>query len=295
MSSPYGRRGSSKDIAPRGRGSGFHLRGTFGSIRGSGRNAVVGFYDAIIQGAVATDQENGTERPVKFNKTLAITFLNKTEMVDLIVGPEKALFRVHKSFLCSKIPYFEKMFNGGFKEAKDGSASFPEDFPEAFDILIEWVYSGNLRWFDIGTATTGASWNFLKFYSLVEKICLTRLADFALDIYRKSCQKKNHVFESPAYVQEVYSFTSSQSGLRRLFIQQLVWRFQTQEDSKENANDLFILAMRSNDEIFTDFMFELRKHVKVAVPKDPRVLDPNNLCEYHSHIREEDCYFSKQT
>ncbi|TEY69492.1 hypothetical protein BOTCAL_0115g00120 [Botryotinia calthae] len=177
MSSPYGRRGSSKDIAPRGRGSGIYPRGTFGSTRGSGRNAVA-------------------------------------------VGPEKALFRVHKSFLCNKIPYFEKMFNGGFKEATDGSASFPEDFPEAFDILVEWVYSVNLRWFDIGTATTGASWNFLKFYSLVEKICLTQLADSALDMYRKSCRNKSHVFESLVYVQEVYSFTSSQSGLRRLFIQQ---------------------------------------------------------------------------
>jgi len=37
------------------------------------------------------------------------------------------------------------MFNGGFKEATTNSATFPEDSVEAFDILIEWVYSGKVR------------------------------------------------------------------------------------------------------------------------------------------------------
>lgn len=57
------------------RGSDIFHRGTFGSIRGSDRNEVVGLHDATIQGAVATDQGNGTERPVKINKTLAVIFL----------------------------------------------------------------------------------------------------------------------------------------------------------------------------------------------------------------------------
>ncbi|TVY30925.1 hypothetical protein LHYA1_G000752 [Lachnellula hyalina] len=40
-------------------------------------------------------------------------------MVDILVGPEQKAFRVHKHLLCTKVPYFHKMFNGGFKEASD--------------------------------------------------------------------------------------------------------------------------------------------------------------------------------
>ncbi|TGO48339.1 hypothetical protein BCON_0243g00110 [Botryotinia convoluta] len=193
MSSPYGRRGTFKDFARRGGGGSGYAHGSFASTFGSCRNAMFDLSSAIIQKPVTTDKVNRAERPVKIKKTPVITFLSKKEMVDLIVGPEKAVFRVNKSLLCNQIPYFDKMFNGGFKEATDGLASFPEDFPEAFDILIQWIYSGRLRWFDIGTAAAGASWDFLKFYCLAEKICLTQLADLALDIYREICRGRDHV------------------------------------------------------------------------------------------------------
>lgn len=34
------------------------------------------------------------------------------------------------------------MFNGGFNEAHERSATLPEDTPDAFDILLRWVYTG---------------------------------------------------------------------------------------------------------------------------------------------------------
>jgi hypothetical protein len=64
-----------------------------------------------------------------------------TDMVDIYVGGEhfrepNKLFRAHKALLCSKIPYFDKMFNGGFKEAIENVANLPEDHPQSFDVLI---------------------------------------------------------------------------------------------------------------------------------------------------------------
>jgi len=46
----------------------------------------------------------------------AVSRLMGTEMVDLYIGPEKRHFRAHKKLLCSKVPYFEKMFKGQFLE-----------------------------------------------------------------------------------------------------------------------------------------------------------------------------------
>ena len=68
-------------------------------------------------------------------------------IVDLIVGTPKnaKTFRIHQKLLCAKIPYFDKMFKGEWKESKEHRASFPEDQPVSFEIMLEWVYFGNLR------------------------------------------------------------------------------------------------------------------------------------------------------
>lgn len=70
------------------------------------------------------------------------------ETVKLKVGPtteKEKVFTVHKKRLCEKIPYFNTMFNGGWKESTEQIASFPEDTFDSFDVLLEWVYSDQLR------------------------------------------------------------------------------------------------------------------------------------------------------
>jgi hypothetical protein len=51
-------------------------------------------------------------------------------MVDIYVGPSK---------ICFRIPYFDKMFNGSFKEASNNTAFLPEDDPASFDLLADWA------------------------------------------------------------------------------------------------------------------------------------------------------------
>lgn len=63
-------------------------------------------------------------------------------MVDIFVGPQKQHFHVHKNPLCTRVPYFEKVFKeGGFLESVDQVATLPEDDPVAFSLLLEWVYN----------------------------------------------------------------------------------------------------------------------------------------------------------
>lgn len=218
-------------------------------------------------------------------------------MVDLIVGPKEALFRVHKSFLCNKIPYFDKMFNGGFMEARENSAKFPEDDPQSFDILIEWVYSGCVRFYDVGTKDTHENWDFLRLYALAEKLGLTQLEDHALDLYRQSSEVKNATFDM-TWATRTYEITPLGSALRRYAIQVMVWRFHTQENSEIDANDRFTETLETNHDLFIDFMLALRKHVNVVQPTDPTVIDSNipaTRCEYHGHRKDEECYKFKRT
>ncbi|KAH6669005.1 hypothetical protein B0J14DRAFT_488100, partial [Halenospora varia] len=66
------------------------------------------------------------------------------DMAELYVGPQMKLFRVHKELLCKKIPYVRKMFQGGFQEAQQNSATFSEDTEEAFDLLMGWIYTDSV-------------------------------------------------------------------------------------------------------------------------------------------------------
>lgn len=66
------------------------------------------------------------------------------EIVDIFVGHERVRYRLHKKKLCRKIPYFDKILNGGFKEEKDGTAGISVDDTDTFDLMCGWVYSGKL-------------------------------------------------------------------------------------------------------------------------------------------------------
>ncbi|KAF4627909.1 hypothetical protein G7Y89_g10249 [Cudoniella acicularis] len=116
-----------------------------------------------------------------------------TEMVELYVGPEKKHFHVHKNILCKKVPYPTKMFESGFKEEIEGMANFPEDSTEAFDLLIEWIYTSNIQPIQLTSKDrTIQEWCPLKFYILAQKLCLPDLMDLVMDAWRQA-KKENGV------------------------------------------------------------------------------------------------------
>lgn len=67
--------------------------------------------------------------------------------MNLYVGSQgfERLFTVHRKLLCTRVPYFNRMFGKTLKEASMGKATFPEDDAEAFDLLICWLYTGNIK------------------------------------------------------------------------------------------------------------------------------------------------------
>jgi hypothetical protein len=40
--------------------------------------------------------------------------------------------------------YFDRMFNGGFREGLEDCAEFLDEDPEAWEQLMEWCYKGSL-------------------------------------------------------------------------------------------------------------------------------------------------------
>ncbi|TGO40553.1 hypothetical protein BHYA_0035g00270 [Botrytis hyacinthi] len=64
------------------------------------------------------------------------------EMISIQVGEgsKPTEFMVSKGPLCRKVPFFNAMFNHGWLESTTKSCTLPDDDPEAFSILMHWVF-----------------------------------------------------------------------------------------------------------------------------------------------------------
>jgi hypothetical protein len=138
------------------------------------------------------------------------------DMVDLYVGPAKEHFHVHRAAICTKIPYFEKMFrDGGFAESYTKSATFAEDDPESFDLLLGWVYHDSIKVPAVktdGEDDPELSWKPNSLYRLAEKICLPQLQDQVVDMVRES-DRQTCCLPSTDTMLQAYSETREKSGL----------------------------------------------------------------------------------
>jgi hypothetical protein len=64
-----------------------------------------------------------------------------TEIVTIFVGPNRQKFVVHKDLLVTQSNYFKGALTSNlFKEAVEGVVTFEEDDPDAFRLLVNWVY-----------------------------------------------------------------------------------------------------------------------------------------------------------
>jgi len=64
--------------------------------------------------------------------------------VTILVGPQKDTFNIPKDVLCHHSRYFDCCLNGAFKEARENQVILEEDSVEAFQLIIHWIFTGNL-------------------------------------------------------------------------------------------------------------------------------------------------------
>jgi len=164
--------------------------------------------DAVALGEVPADEgedEPRLLRPSKENRAERTLYMDEigAEMINIYVGPSKQLFWLHKAKLCSRIPIFDKMFNGDFKGALDNVAYLGEDDPASFDLLAEWTNyptsSKSPRWnrelamVKNKEGNEVASWDPVGFYSLAEKYWLPEVQDHIMDALIQYHKERNEL------------------------------------------------------------------------------------------------------
>ncbi|KAL9620201.1 MAG: hypothetical protein Q9160_005210 [Pyrenula sp. 1 TL-2023] len=68
-----------------------------------------------------------------------------SEIVQILVGEPGREFHLHKKLMTSQSPFFEGAFRDtGFIEGQTQSLRLPENDPDAFELLVHWLYTNNL-------------------------------------------------------------------------------------------------------------------------------------------------------
>ncbi|KAF7956584.1 hypothetical protein EAE96_003918 [Botrytis aclada] len=209
-----------------------------------------------------------------------------TEMVDLFVGPDKKLIRVHKDLLRKKIPYFDKMFDGPWIESANNSATFPEDTVESFDLLVGWVYSGSLRPLQEDTKVNDRlGWDTFDLYVLCEKFCLVEVMDEIMDAVR-TYERTRGLFMGVKEMVMAYVMSQDGSKYRLYALNSLLHVFSRRGFEEEWKTPEISRAMK-NEVLCKDFLEALRDQVCAGIrAEDPRF---GNNCVYHTHNPDEEC------
>jgi hypothetical protein len=204
-------------------------------------------------------------------------------MVDVYVGPGKALFRLYKSKICARIPYFDKMFNGNFKEASSNVAHLPEDEPEAFDLLAEWANHPiptksprRIRELVTVKDENGEemdSWDAIGFYGLAEKFCLPELQDIIMDMLIKYHKKKNEL-PTVDFTKRALEETSEGSLLTDYCTRAMLYVMEEGQQDTWKIGDVADLFQTPD---FTKRYLTLQCEEGAA---DPRQL---GKCDFHAH------------
>ena len=78
-------------------------------------------------------------------------------MVRLIIGEEKKQFDLDQNLLCEYCPFFANTFLGNFIEAQTKTLTLPDDEPERFEELAQWLNSDT-----VSISCTDRSWRNLS-------------------------------------------------------------------------------------------------------------------------------------
>jgi hypothetical protein len=184
--------------------------------------------------------------------------------------------------------YFDEELNinGEHKKFKDGKLELLDDDPEAFELLVKWLYQGKID--DVSNLPGDKKWDYAdccqKLYLLCDKIHLPQLKNIAIDQFRKGCHEAGLV-PGPEEMKPIYQKTAPSSPFRKL-VSKIAARQLMDPDGKRDAS-----TYRACFETTPDFAIDVINAIKDGsggvLFDDPT---EGNSCRYHEHENGETCH-----
>ena len=116
-----------------------------------------------------------------------------TDVVAVLVGPDKTKFSLHKNLICACSPFFKRAFEGDFAEAKSQQMELPEEMPDLFKFLSEWLYMPSWRTtMPINLLGTGQRKEtfWISLYHMGDRLIIPGIRLLALKLFAESFDSK---------------------------------------------------------------------------------------------------------
>ena len=215
------------------------------------------------------------------------------ETVVIVVGTGAKIksFKIHKTLLCAKVTFFDKMFNGPFSEASTQTASLTDEEVASFKLFLGWLYQDRIPVPpSFAQCGMGEIEQLCRLFALAEKYNVTLLADQTMD-FMTAFMKKRCWTLSSVLIGTCYEITHQSSKLRIFACRFHVYQtLHYPSDATGTArvtwsNREMLKVLKNSDDLFADFYGMLRLQAgKSRV--DPRYELP---CDYHQHGKNEMC------
>lgn len=211
--------------------------------------------------------------------------------VDILVGPERKHWSLHRNLLCHHSSYFETEFHDRDGPKKDGTRDntleLPDDDPLGFELLVKWLYQGQLE--DASRLSEEAKYDYAvachKLYLLCDKFDMTRLKNISMDQYRQ-CLNECQLVPDAEEINDIYRVSPVGSPFRSLMIR--IAARQIMDPEIDRDAEAYRKCFENNPDFAVEMVNAIRYMSGGILFDDPTYGD---LCSYHDHNDVSGCQY----
>jgi hypothetical protein len=210
-------------------------------------------------------------------------------MVTVKIGPEHAMYRIHKALLVHHSNYFRKALRGSWKEAEEGQVVLDDLEPAAFDVFVDWLYTKKIpetqqQWLTLEPNEDFYDYNCrmnmlrLKAYVVADRLGSQELLEMINNNYvDDNC-------DSPPWYKEInYAFSNIPSNRRILkLIVAAHCTYSRPNDDKQWADQTEL-----GDILPLEFLLQVLKYYQQMV-EDRSWEEQLYACPFHEHVTDEE-------
>ncbi|KAK0347935.1 hypothetical protein LTR91_005817 [Friedmanniomyces endolithicus] len=204
--------------------------------------------------------------------------------VDIFVGPERKHWSLHRNLLCHHSSYFETEFEGhevpkGGKKNGENKLELPEDDPKGFQLLVKWLYQGQME--DSSILTEEEKYEYAvachKLYALCDKFDMIHLKNLAMDLYRANLNAAQLVPDADE-INDIYRGSPPGSPFRTLMTK--IAARQIMDPDVDKDAETYRKCFQNNPDFAVEMVNAIR-HMSGGMLFD----DPTEVleCAYHDH------------
>ena len=228
-----------------------------------------------------TSPRNGldTEDAKKLQKRLL-----SGPLVDVFVGPERKHWSLHRNLLCYHSSFLQTEFEGHevprvMKE--DGNKlELPDDDPIAFELLVKWIYQGQLEGCLEGSDEQKYEHALAcyKLYLLCEKLDMIKLKNQSMDMYRQGLHESALVPDATE-LWDIYRTAPAGSPFRKLMTR--IAARQIMDNAVEKDASTYRKCFENSADFGIEMVNAIRSMSGGMLFDDPT--KASDACQYHDH------------